>query len=188
VVQELQGERIDIVPWNPDPAKYVSNALAPAMVSMVVVDEDNKTLQVVVPDDQLSLAIGRGGQNVRLASQLLGWRIDVCSEEKYSKSMEDGYKSLTMLDGVDEKLADTLYDSGIASAQELADSVVEDIVEIVDDNDEMALNLINAAQEFSSSGQEVKAAGDESVSEEKDADLPVEEEIDGNDAESSEAE
>jgi len=146
VVQELQGERIDIVPWNPDPAKYVSNALAPAMVSMVVVDEDKKTLQVVVPDDQLSLAIGRGGQNVRLASQLLGWRIDVCSEEKYAKLMEDGYKSLTRVDGVDEKLADRLYDSDIASARELAAATVDEIVGLVGDDEEQAQRLIDAAQ------------------------------------------
>jgi N utilization substance protein A len=77
VVQELQGERIDIVPWSPDPAKYVYNALAPAEVSMVIVDDENHQLLVVVPDDQLSLAIGRQGQNVRLASRLMSWRIDV---------------------------------------------------------------------------------------------------------------
>ena len=76
VVQELQGERIDIVPWSPDPVKYVCNALAPAQVNMVEVDDEHKTLLVVVPDDQLSLAIGRQGQNVRLAYRLLGWRID----------------------------------------------------------------------------------------------------------------
>ncbi|MDH3393806.1 MAG: transcription termination factor NusA [Desulfobulbaceae bacterium] len=169
VVQELQGERIDIVPWSPDPAKYVSNALAPAMVSMVVVDEDNKTLQVVVPDDQLSLAIGRGGQNVRLASQLLGWRIDVCSEQKYSKSMEEGYKSLTRVAGVDEKLADRLYDDGIASAQDLADAVVEDIVDLVDDDSDAAVKLISAAQEYCASAQDesaAKAAGEVADAEE----------------------
>ena len=165
VVQELQGERIDIVPWNPDPAKYVSNALAPAMVSMVIVDEDNKTLQVVVPDDQLSLAIGRGGQNVRLASQLLGWRIDVCSEQKYTKSMEEGYKSLTMLKGVNEKLADALYDNGISSAQELANVVVEDIVELVGNDDDVALGLIRAAQEFSAAAKVEKSVASESADE-----------------------
>ncbi len=84
VVQELQGERIDIVTWSPDPAKYVYNALAPAHVSMVMVDEDSHSLLVVVPNDQLSLAIGRQGQNVRLASKLLGWRIDVKSEQRYA--------------------------------------------------------------------------------------------------------
>jgi len=120
VVQELQGERIDIVPWSPDPAKYVSNALAPAEVSMVVVDEGRKTLMVVVANDQLSLAIGRGGQNVRLASELLGWRIDVKSEEKYSQLMEDDYQSLTAIAGIDKRLADLLYENGINSVTELS--------------------------------------------------------------------
>lgn len=130
VVQELQGERIDIVPWNPDPAKFVSNAMAPAQVSMVSVDEDNKTLMVIVPDDQLSLAIGRQGQNVRLASKLLGWRIDVKSEQRYAKLMEDGYRSLIAIKGVKEPLADFLYDNGYASAVELAGATVEELLEL----------------------------------------------------------
>ena len=120
VVQELQGEKIDIVPWSPDPAKYVSNALAPAQVSMVVVDEDKRTLLVVVPDDQLSLAIGRQGQNVRLASQLLGWRIDVKSEQRYSRMTEAGFQSMMQVRGMSEKIAEILYDGGINTAQELA--------------------------------------------------------------------
>ncbi|MEW6289428.1 MAG: transcription termination factor NusA [Thermodesulfobacteriota bacterium] len=131
VVQELQGEKIDIVPWSPDPAKYVSNALAPAQVSMVVVDEDKKTLLVVVPDDQLSLAIGRQGQNVRLASQLLSWRIDVKSEQRYAKMMETGFQSMMRIRGMNEKLAETLYDGGINSAQELASAEVADLMQLV---------------------------------------------------------
>lgn len=122
VVQELQGEKIDIVPWSPDPAKYVSNALAPAQVSMVVVEEDKKKLLVVVPDDQLSLAIGRQGQNVRLASVLLGWRIDVKSEQRYAKMMEEGFQSLLLVDGMNERKAEALYDAGITSLRDLADS------------------------------------------------------------------
>jgi len=120
VVQELQGEKIDIVPWSPDPARYVSNALSPAQISMVVVDEEKKTLLAVAPDDQLSLAIGRQGQNVRLASALLGWRIDVKSEQKYAKFIEEGFQSLLEIQGMDEKFAELLYDAGINSAQDLA--------------------------------------------------------------------
>jgi len=147
VVQELQGERIDIVPWSPDPAKYVSNALAPAEVSMVVVDEERKTLQVVVANDQLSLAIGRGGQNVRLASELLGWRIDVKSEEKYAKIMEDGFQSLISLPGINDKTADILYDNGIGSATELAEAVPAEIVEMFTALDvETAVNMVEAAR------------------------------------------
>ncbi len=130
VVQELQGEKIDIVPWSPDPARFVSNALAPAQISMVVVDEEKKTLVVVAPDDQLSLAIGRQGQNVRLASKLLGWNIEVKGEQKYAKSMEEGYKSLLAVVGVDDKLAEKLYDAGYASSVELAEAALEEVVEI----------------------------------------------------------
>jgi len=130
VVQELQGEKIDIVPWSPDPARYVSNALSPAQVSLVVVDEDKKSLLVVVPDDQLSLAIGRQGQNVRLASVLLGWRIDVKSEQKYARFAEEGFQSLLDVPGMDEKFAETLYDAGITSVQELARA---DVAEVVDE-------------------------------------------------------
>ncbi|VAW40172.1 Transcription termination protein NusA, partial [hydrothermal vent metagenome] len=89
-------------------------------VSMVVVDEERKTLMVIVVNDQLSLAIGRGGQNVRLASELLGWRIDVKSEEKYSQLMEDDYQSLTAVAGIDKRQADLLYENGINSVTELS--------------------------------------------------------------------
>jgi transcription termination/antitermination protein NusA len=147
VVQELQGEKIDIVPWSPDPAKYVSNALAPAQVSLVVVDEDNRTLLVVVPDDQLSLAIGRQGQNVRLASMLLGWRIDVKSEQRYTRMMEEGFQSLVTIEGMTEKLAETLYDAGITSAQELAEASVVDVGGAIGSEDEeVAEAFIKAAK------------------------------------------
>ncbi len=147
VVQELQGERIDIVPWSPDPAKFVSNALAPAEVSMVVVDEERKTLQVVVADDQLSLAIGRGGQNVRLASELMGWRIDVKSEQKYQKLMEEGFQSLLAVKGVNQRLADTLYDQDITSAEELAAIEPAALAEILDSfTPQACLALIEAAK------------------------------------------
>ena len=121
VVQELQGERIDIVPWSPDPAKYVYNALAPAEVSMVIVDEENKLLLVVVPDDQLSLAIGRQGQNVRLASKLMSWRIDVKSEQRYANLEDPRYRTLTAIEGVDEGMADRFFAAGILSAAVLAE-------------------------------------------------------------------
>ena len=78
VVQELRGEKIDIVTWDPDAAKFICNALAPADITRVIVDEENRSMEVVVPDDQLSLAIGKRGQNVRLASRLTGWRLDCC--------------------------------------------------------------------------------------------------------------
>jgi len=146
VVQELQGERIDIVPWNPDPAKFVSNAMAPAQVAMVVVDEDNRSLLVVVPDDQLSLAIGRQGQNVRLASKLLGWKIDVKSEKRYARLEEDGFRSLLAIQGMDEGLAEVLYDAGYTSVAELAAAEPEELQRPLKGNLERAAELIGAAQ------------------------------------------
>jgi len=164
VVQELQGERIDIVPWSPDPAKYVSNALAPAEVSMVVVDEEKKTLLVVVADDQLSLAIGRGGQNVRLASDLMGWRIDVKSEAKYAKLMEEGYQSLVALASINDKIADILYDGGVASSKELADSAPADIAEL---DESIELELAEQMTQEAKAAVEAAAEAAASVSEEE---------------------
>ncbi|MFC1523385.1 transcription termination factor NusA [Thermodesulfobacteriota bacterium] len=147
VVQELQGEKIDIVPWSPDPARFVSNALAPAQISLVVVDEEKKTLLVVAPDDQLSLAIGRQGQNVRLASMLLGWRIDVKSEQKYSKFIEEGYQSMLELANVNDKLADILHDNGYTSVQELAVATPEDLVQLKDIDEARAEVILSQARE-----------------------------------------
>jgi N utilization substance protein A len=141
VVQELQGERIDIVPWSPDPAKYVYNALAPAEVSMVIIDDDKKSLLVVVPDDQLSLAIGRQGQNVRLASRLLGWKIDVKSEQRYTNLENNGYLSLTEVDGVDESLADRLFAAGVTSAGRLAGMDIEKLMALARVDEEKARTL-----------------------------------------------
>ncbi|MHB8788605.1 MAG: transcription termination factor NusA [Desulfobulbaceae bacterium] len=145
VVQELQGERIDIVPWSPDPAKYVYNALAPAEVSMVIVDEDSHQLLVVVPDDQLSLAIGRQGQNVRLASRLMSWRIDVKSESRYANLEDQGYRSLVAVPGIDETLADKLFAGGITSASVLAAAEIEEINAVAKVDDERAEDLRDMA-------------------------------------------
>ena len=146
VVQELQGERIDIVPWSPDPAKYVYNALAPAEVTMVIVDEDQHSLLVVVPDDQLSLAIGRQGQNVRLASRLLSWRIDVKSEQRYENLGNSGYKSLLEVDGMTEPLADKFLGAGIYSSVKLAEAELDKIMEVSGfDEDRAAAMKLQAA-------------------------------------------
>ncbi len=146
VVQELQGERIDIVTWSPDPAKYVYNALAPAHVSMVMADEDARSLLVVVPNDQLSLAIGRQGQNVRLASKLIGWRIDVKSEQRYANLSDPGYQSLLGLRGIDEALADQLLAKGIASSGILAQKNVEELMVVRAIDEEFAQALIEEAK------------------------------------------
>ncbi|MFN2354512.1 MAG: transcription termination factor NusA [Desulfopila sp.] len=145
VVQELQGERIDIVTWSPDPAKYVYNALAPAHVSMVRVDEETKSLLVVVPNDQLSLAIGRQGQNVRLASKLLKWRIDVKSEQRYANLEDPGYQTLLALEGIEEPLADQLLSKGFASVKDLAVASVESLIVLRAIGEDFAGKLIDAA-------------------------------------------
>jgi transcription termination/antitermination protein NusA len=146
VVQELQGERVDIVPWSPDPAKYAYNALAPAQVNMVLVDEEARSLLVIVPNDQLSLAIGRQGQNVRLAAKLLGWRIDVKSEQRYANLEDPGYQSLLALPGVEEALADQLLSRGITSTAILADAAIEDLTVLRAIGDEQAVYLIKEAR------------------------------------------
>jgi transcription termination/antitermination protein NusA len=118
VVQELRGEKIDIVPWNMDPAKFVVNALAPAIISKVIIDQANRSMEVIVHDDQLSLAIGKRGQNVRLASKLTNWRIDVKGESRYTRQKQAGYQSLLRLRGLTEEMADHLFDGGITSLEE----------------------------------------------------------------------
>ncbi|WP_456434031.1 transcription termination factor NusA [Thermosulfuriphilus sp.] len=148
IVQELRGEKIDIVPWSPDPAKYVYNALSPAECSKVIVDEANKALEVIVPDDQLSLAIGKQGQNVRLASRLLGWKIDVCSETQYARRQDPGFRALLSLDGIEESLAAKLYDAGINSPEVLSQSEPEKVAEIAGISPEEAERLIQAARAF----------------------------------------
>jgi len=154
VVQELQGEKIDIVPWSPDPARYVSNALSPAQVSLVVVDEEKKTLVVVVPDDQLSLAIGRQGQNVRLAAALLGWRIDVKSEQKYAKFNEEGFQSLLDVPGMDEKTAEAFYDAGFSSAHNLGQAEVATVLAELEFLDESRVARLIAAAQSVNTAQE----------------------------------
>ena len=130
VVQELRGEKIDIIPWHIDPAKFVCNALAPAEISRVIIDEENNAMEVIVPDEFLSIAIGKKGQNVRLASKLTKWHLDVISEARYSEDMREGYDSLVALPGIGISLADALYEKGFYSAEELSKASIEDLIQI----------------------------------------------------------
>jgi transcription termination/antitermination protein NusA len=130
VVQELRGEKIDIVPWNMDPAKFVVNALAPAIISKVIIDQANRNMEVIVPDDQLSLAIGKRGQNVRLASKITNWRIDVKSESRYNRQKQAGYQSLLRLSGLMEDMADRLYDAGVTSLEEFAEASLTELEDV----------------------------------------------------------
>jgi len=146
VVQELRGEKIDIIPWHVDPAKFVCSALAPAEISRVIIDEDNRSMEVIVPDEFLSIAIGKKGQNVRLASKLTGWHLDVKSESSYNQAMQSGYNSLMALPGVGISLADALYEKGFYSAEEISKASLEDLLQIRGVDEAMAHSLIEAAQ------------------------------------------
>ncbi len=145
VVQELQGERIDIIPWNPDPATFIVNALAPAEVSKVVLDEETHRVEVVVPDDQLSLAIGRRGQNVRLASQLTSWQIDILTEQEESERRQKEFAERTALFmeslDVDETVAQLLASEGFASVEDVAYVPIHELAEIEGFDEETAEEL-----------------------------------------------
>ncbi|MBN1847335.1 MAG: transcription termination/antitermination protein NusA [Deltaproteobacteria bacterium] len=170
VVQELRGEKIDIVPWDPDPAKFICNALAPAEIIRVLVDEANQSMEVVVPDDQLSLAIGRKGQNVRLASKISGWNLDVTNETNYNKSLKDAYNSLLSLDGVGEATATNLYQEGFRSVNDVAAAKVEELVQIKGISSEKAEKIIESAKEApvkQDEGSQEEVSKDESIIEEE---------------------
>ncbi len=152
VVQELQGEKIDIIPWSPQAATFVVNALAPAEVSKVVMDEEAGRVEVVVPDEQLSLAIGRRGQNVRLASQLTRWDIDILTEAEESERRQEEFRRRTStfveaLD-VDDVIAGLLVTEGFNTIEELAYVPVEELGEIEGFDETVAEELIRRAEGF----------------------------------------
>src|SRR6201989_3290827 len=151
VVQEMQGEKIDIIPWSPDVATFVVNALQPANVARVVIDEDDERIEVVVPDDQLSLAIGRRGQNVRLASQLTGKAIDTLSDGDASeKRQKEFVERSNLFEGeldVDETLAQLLVAEGFGSLEEVAYVDIDELASIEGFNEERADELQTRAQE-----------------------------------------
>jgi N utilization substance protein A len=131
VVQELRGEKIDIVPWDRDPARFVCNAIAPAEVVRVVIDEAGASMELVVPDAKLSLAIGRRGQNVRLASQLSGWKLDIVSESRFKEMEEEAMAALARIPGVAEDAARDLYRAGFRRLDEVIDAPEEELAGIV---------------------------------------------------------
>jgi N utilization substance protein A len=145
VVQELRGERIDIIPWSQDQAKYVCNALAPAKISRVYIDEENRYMEVVVADDQLSLAIGKKGQNVRLASKLTGWKIDIKSEskmEKISSEILERFKDLPHVGDVHSRI---LYNEGFRSVKEVGEVDPEELAKALEIEKEKAIEIVDAA-------------------------------------------
>jgi len=152
VVQELQGERIDIIPWSGEAATFIVNALAPAEVSKVVLDEDTHRVEVVVPDEQLSLAIGRRGQNVRLASQLTGWQIDILTEEEESERRQKEFSERTKLFmdalDVDETVAQLLASEGFATIEDVAYVPLNELGSVEGFDEETAQELQSRALEY----------------------------------------
>ncbi|HTG39823.1 transcription termination factor NusA [Sphingomonas sp.] len=151
VVQEMQGEKIDIIPWSPDTATFVVNALQPANVARVVIDEEDDRIEVVVPDDQLSLAIGRRGQNVRLASQLTGKAIDILTETDASeKRQQEFVRNSEMFQNeldVDETLAQLLVAEGFGELEEVAYVEIDELAGIEGFDEDLAQELQSRAQE-----------------------------------------
>jgi N utilization substance protein A len=148
VVQELRGEKIDIVPWSADSVRYVCAALAPAQPLRVMVDDVNQSMDVIVPDDQLSLAIGKRGQNVRLAVQLARWKIDIKSESRMQEVQEELAQALSVVSGAGEYEAKLLLDHGVASLEELAQAQEELLTSIPGISEEGARAVRERAAEL----------------------------------------
>ena len=145
VVQELRGEKIDIVPYSADNANYVCSALSPAKVNRVIMDDEIRSMEVIVPDDQLSLAIGKNGQNVRLAVKLTGWKIDVKSESMAASQEEEGFISLMKIPGIGEAMAEKLYNEGFKSVAMIATTDPETLSMIQGVGEKSASQWIEAA-------------------------------------------
>ena len=157
VVQELRGEAIDIIPFHPDPARFIVSAIAPAMVSRVYMDEHLHTMELIVPDDQLSKAIGRRGQNVRLAAQLTGWRIDIFSESRHAEMNQQARDELARLPGVDEELVELLVRHGYRGSQVLSEADPYEVASILGITEDAAEALLVEAEDLAMSIEEEQA-------------------------------
>jgi len=152
VVNELQGEKIEIIPWTDDPVTFVINALAPAVPSKVVMDEDANRMEVVIPDDQLSLAIGRRGQNVRLASQLTGWFVDILTEAEESEKRQEEFSErskifIEALD-IDDVIAHLMVSEGFVTISDIAEASLEELMSIEGFDEDISSELSARAQNF----------------------------------------
>ncbi len=152
IVHELSGEKIDIVPWDEDPVKYICNTLSPVEVSQIVIDEDEHSMDVIVPDDQLSVAIGRGGENVRLASQLTGWNIDIQSESQMKMMLEEARRRLLFIDGVNDSMADSLIKLGYTTLEDIVAAEPGSLAELPDISKNHASKIVKQAGEMLEKG------------------------------------
>ncbi|MFZ5478874.1 MAG: transcription termination factor NusA [Myxococcota bacterium] len=146
VVAELRGEAIDIIPYHPDPARFIVHAIAPASVSRVYIDEHAHAMELVVPDDQLSKAIGRRGQNVRLAAQLTGWRIDIFSEAKHAEMNDQARDELSRVEALDLEQVEQLIRHGFRSCREVADAEPYELAGILGVDDEVAEQIVASGE------------------------------------------
>lgn len=157
VVQELRGEKIDIVPFNDDPARFVCNAIQPAQVSRVLIDADRHTMELIVPDDKLSLAIGKRGQNVRLASRLTGWRIDIFSESKIRQQEVRNKAEMAAIPNVGHEMSDILFQMGWRSLRDLAVADADELTQVEGLGDVSAAEqIIEVANDAASGTLELK--------------------------------
>jgi transcription termination/antitermination protein NusA len=147
VVAELKGEAIDIIPFHPDPARFIVHAISPAQVSRVYIDEMAHSMELIVPDDQLSKAIGRRGQNVRLAAQLTGWRIDIFSETRHAEMVDNARIELARIDKLDGEQVEELIRHGFRSAQELFDAEAYELANILEIEEDAGEDIIDTAEE-----------------------------------------
>ena len=147
VVSELRGEAIDIIPWHPEPARFIVYAIAPATVNRVYIEEANHTMELIVPDDQLAKAIGRRGQNVRLAAQLTGWRIDIHSETKHAEMLDVARAEISRIASADDAHVEQLVRSGFQKVLEVAESDAGEISAILGIEESLAQQMIDEADE-----------------------------------------
>ena len=165
VSNELNGERVDIILWDEDPAQFVINAMAPAEVSSIVVDEEKRSMDIAVEEDQLALAIGRGGQNIKLASRLTGWKLNVMSladaDDLNAKELQKTGEKLAETLGIDAEVAGVLIDEGYTSLDEIAEAEAEALSEI----EEFDSKLVDDLQERAQDAQLVKALNDSEAAE-----------------------
>ena len=148
IVQELHGERIDIIPWSDDPATFVCSALAPAEVSEIIVDDENHSMEIIVDDSQLSLAIGKKGQNVRLSAKITGWKIDIRSRSKYDESSKEHLNELIGIEGIDEAIAEKLINADILDLEAVHNAEVSELEAVLEIDKELAENIKEQAKLF----------------------------------------
>ena len=148
IVQELHGERIDIIPWSDDPATFVCSALAPAEVSEIIVDDENHSMEIIVDDSQLSLAIGKKGQNVRLSAKITGWKIDIRSRSKYDESSKEHLNELIGIEGIDEAMAEKLINADILDLEAVHNAEVSELEAVLEVEKGLAENIKEQAKLF----------------------------------------